>query len=86
MATAPMTMTAGDSMDSVARRPNVVRQVRCSGRVPQVIAATGVSAGSPPAMSRSAISVRLATPMRTATVPPRRPTASQSTGTPASPS
>ena len=56
----------------------MVRTVRCSGRVPHVTAATGVAGSSPPAISRSAMAARVATPMSTTIVPPTRATASQS--------
>ena len=60
----------GRRLDRLAgQTPEGRAAVCCSGRVPQVTAATGVSAGSPPAMSRRAISSRLATPMRTAIGP-----------------
>ena len=55
-----------------------MRAVIWSGLVPQVTAATGVPAASPPAMSRSAMAARVATPMRITIVPPTRATASQS--------
>ena len=71
-------MVAGDSTGVAPSRPKVVRWVRCSGRVPQVTAVTGVLAARPPAMSRSAISPRFATPISTTMVPPTRAIASHS--------
>ena len=47
------------------------RTVRCSGRVPQRTAATGVSGARPPAISASAMSATRPAPMRMTSVPPR---------------
>ena len=65
-----MTMVTGGSSSVSPSAPSVVRVVRCSGRVPQRTAATGVSARRPPAISRAATSARWATPMSTTIVPP----------------
>ncbi len=77
-ATFPITIVTGGSRGQACSSPRVVRMVRWSGRVPHRMAATGVSAGAPPAISRSAISARWATPMRTTMVSPTRARASQS--------
>ena len=58
---------------------SVARMVRCSGRVPQWTAATGVSGARPPAISSAAMRPMRATPMSTTMVPPTRATARQST-------
>ncbi len=78
-ATSPMTMVEGDARGWSARVPRVARMVRCSGRVPHCTDAAGVSADSPPAISRSAMARMRPTPMSTTTVPPTRATASQFT-------
>ena len=77
-ATRPTTITDGDSSGWSPRVARVARVVTWSGRVPHRMAAAGVSGGSPPASSRSAIRGQRATPMSTTRVPPRRAAASQS--------
>ena len=80
--------TSGTDWEAVARLGGTVvvlmgvasvpRTVRCAGLVPQRTATTGVDGSMPPACRRSAIAPRVATPMSTTTVPPRRSPASQS--------
>jgi len=68
--TLPTTMTLGASISSdspFAARPSVVVTIFCRFVVPQVIAASGVSAGFPASRSLAAISFALAAPMRTTT-------------------
>ena len=78
-ATSPTTMVEGEPKGASPMVASVARTVRCSGRVPHCVAATGVSGARPPAISASAIRPIRATPMRMTMVPPTRATASQST-------
>ncbi len=77
-ATSPTTIADGDSTPAVAMVPSVARVVRCSGRVPQRTAATGVSGARPPRTNASAMSAIRPAPMRITRVPPARASASQS--------
>ena len=69
-ATSPTTIALGDSTPASAIVPNVARNVRWSGRVPNRTAATGVSSSRPPAINALAISAIRPAPMRTTSVPP----------------
>ena len=77
-ATSPTTIVAGASTSVRPNSASVVRTLVWSGLVPHVTAATGVPGARPPAIRRSAMAPRVATPIRITTVPPTRATASQS--------
>src|SRR5205823_14917100 len=81
-ATAPTTIVEGAGTSCTPIVASVARVTCCSDRVPQWMAATGVSVGRPPATRRSAITLARAAPMSTTMVPPTRAIASQSTAMP----
>ena len=80
--TPPTTVTAGEASPASATAAAMVASVpvtvRCWGRVPHCVVATGVSAGSPPAWSASTMRGRVRTPIRKTSVARRARRASAS--------